>query len=63
MGTSRSAKDKTVTVKGKADFELTEEEIEIVVRILRKHRMTLPSYLQSMKREVEIVDGLLEKLS
>lgn len=54
---------KKVSAKGKADFEINDEQIELLLKILRKHRMTLPSYLQSMQREVELLDDLLEKLS
>lgn len=54
---------KKIAAEGKADFALNEEEIALLVKILRRHRMTLPSYLQSMQREVELLDELLEKLS
>lgn len=49
---------------GKAmTIELSDEEIEVLVRLLRKQRNTMPSYLLSKKREAEILDALLEKLS
>ncbi len=63
MGKQRSGKSKRIEPEGKPAVELTEEEIDLLVRILRKHRRTMPSYLLSMQTEVEIIDRLLEKLA
>lgn len=49
--------------KAGAKIDLTEEEIELLVRVLKKHRNTLPSYLLSMRDEVRIIGELLEKLT
>ncbi len=42
---------------------LTQEEIELVVRVLERHRITLPTYLQSMQKEIALIDSILSKLS
>lgn len=49
--------------KAGTKIELTDEEVELLVRVLMKHRNTLPSYLLSMRDEVRILTALLDKLS
>ena len=46
-----------------AILEVSDEERELLVRILQRHRSTLPTYLLSMKREIELLDDLLRKLA
>lgn len=46
-----------------AGIELTEDEIELICRVLSRHRMTLPTYLLSMQEEIGLIDSILEKLS
>lgn len=59
MGT-KGGKPKNAAEPG---LVLTDGERELLVRILRRHRSTLPTYLLSMKREIELLDELLRKLA
>lgn len=62
MAERRPKKDETAAAKA-ARRELTEEEAELVVRVLQRHRVTLPSYLLSMQKEISLIDSILAKLS
>ena len=42
---------------------LTELEKELIVRSCREYKNNLPSYLQSVQRELETLDGIIAKLS
>ena len=46
----------------KRQVDLTDEEVTLLVRVLRKHLNTVPSYLLSMQDEVRVLKALLEKL-
>jgi hypothetical protein len=46
-----------------SEMELTDEEIELIARVLTRHRTTLPTYLLSMQHEIELLDSILEKLA
>lgn len=63
MAERRSKKDETDAAASAARRELTEEEAELVVRVLQRHRVTLPSYLLSMQKEISLIDSILAKLS
>ena len=47
----------------KKRIDLVEAEIAILLEACRRFRSTLPSYLQSKQRELELIDGLMRKLS
>lgn len=48
---------------GERIFRLTEAEHEILVKVCKRYRASLPSYLQSGKREQDLIDSVLKKLS
>ena len=62
---TKSGKSKTTAKPAPAPaiLEVSDEERELLVRILQRHRSTLPTYLLSMKREIELLDEFLRKLS
>ena len=47
---------------GGCRVDLKSEEVELVLKACEKYRWTLPSYLQSVQHELELVDEVLEKL-
>jgi len=42
--------------------ELEPAEAELIARVVRRHRSSIPSYLQSMKGEVELIERILKKV-
>ncbi len=62
MAHGKSKKDETRS-SPTAGAALTEEEAELIVRVLERHRITLPSYLLSMQKEIALIDSILSKLS
>jgi len=42
---------------------LSAEERETLVRALRRYRNLLPTYLQSSRRELELIDAILSRIS
>jgi hypothetical protein len=42
--------------------ELDSAEAELIARVVRRHRSSMPSYLQSMQGEVEVVERILKKV-
>jgi len=44
-------------------FDLTAEEVEVLLKALRRHRSSIPIYLKSRQRELRVLDELLERLS
>ena len=57
MGKSKKSKP-----EDEGDVELTDDEIELIIRVLSRHRTTLPTYLLSMQKEIELIDSIVEKL-
>lgn len=43
-------------------LDLSQGELELLVRLCRKHRNTLPIYLLAAQEELDLVDGALRKL-
>jgi len=43
--------------------ELTPTEIQFLVRVCRKHRSSIPIYLQSSTPELELIEGILKKIA
>ena len=62
--TSKGGK-KIVKKKGSSSVEvaLTDEEVEIFVRACEKYKQSVPIYIESRRREIRILDSILNKLS
>lgn len=43
-------------------IELTAAEIDLLVRLCRKYRSSIPIYLQCVREELHLVDDALQKL-
>ncbi len=43
-------------------FDLTAEDVEVLLKALRRYRSTIPIYLKSRERELRVLTELLEKL-
>lgn len=43
-------------------LELTETEIEVVLKACKKYRSTIPGYIKSKQAEIDILDDLVQKL-
>jgi hypothetical protein len=46
-----------------ASIELTAAEVEILLRICRRHRSSLPTYLRSAEQEARLIDEIIRKIS
>jgi hypothetical protein len=44
-------------------LDLTAEEVEVLLKALRRYRNSIPIYLKSNQRELRVLDELLERLS
>jgi hypothetical protein len=44
-------------------FDLTAEEVEVILKALRRYRSSIPIYLKSRERELRVLDELLERFS
>jgi len=42
--------------------ELDPAEAELIARVVRRHRSSIPAYLQSMKPELEVIERILKKV-
>jgi hypothetical protein len=61
-GKSKQDSSSGQAAESESDIELTDDEIELIVRVLSRHRTTLPTYLLSMQHEIELIDSIVEKL-
>ena len=64
MASGKSKKDKAGPPAAEAEGAgLTGDEAELVVRVLKYHLTTLPSYLLSVQQEIALIESILRKLS
>ena len=44
-------------------FDFTADDVEVLLKALRRYRSSIPIYLKSHERELRVLDELLERLS
>jgi hypothetical protein len=44
-------------------LSVTQEELDLLLKVCKRHRSAMPLYLQSAKHELDVVDGIIRKLS
>jgi glutamate racemase len=61
--TERPKKTGKKKLPGRRLFDLSANEIEVIIKACTKYRHLMPTYLASMQEEIGLIDRILEKLS
>jgi len=62
-GSGKSAADEDETSAAQVSLELSAAEVDALLRIVRRYRPSIPTYLKSSQAELNLVDELIRKLS